>query len=491
MNKLQTIYLTAVLLIATSFCLVAQNSTVSVISKDLRKKGNNLQIDAQINIPGDIVKSKNFIELTPVLETEATKMGLPAVLVNGKNRAKVYNRMKALNNLDDKPLYQVVTTGDQDMYQVDYTLSIPWEPWMSQAKFVLAPDLCGCGNQEPLQPILIADRILQRPDKPYEPSPAYAYVTPEVETRKERAEVGSAFLDFQVGRYNILPDFRNNASELGKIRTTIETVINDEYITPDGIELKGYASPEGSYSSNATLAQNRTAALRDYIISQYRQFNRDFFVLQSEPEDWAGFKAKVEADQNVPSRSAVLDIINSSDQPDVKERKLRALDGGAPYRYVLAEIFPSLRRTEYKINYTVRGFSVEEGRQIIKTRPQHLSLNEMFAVANTYQPGSRDYNEVFEIAVRMYPDSPVANLNAANIALNNKDYQAARRYLAKAGNSPQATHTRGVLALLEGNLNEAEQLLKQAQSAGVSQAAANLEEVAKKKADNELFRSFE
>ena len=28
---------------------------------------------------------------------------------------------------------------------------------------------------------------------------------------KHRAEVGTAFLDFQVGKYQILPDFRNNA----------------------------------------------------------------------------------------------------------------------------------------------------------------------------------------------------------------------------------------------------------------------------------------
>jgi len=490
MNKLQYIYVTIALLLVSSIHISAQNTGVSVISNELRKRGNNVEIDATIHIPPHIVKSKNFIELTPVLETNATRVGLPSILVNGKNRTKVYNRMKALNNLEDKQYFTVIENNKQEMQPIEYKMTIPWEEWMSDARFVLAQDLCGCGKEEAVTPLLIADRIMQRPDQRYEVIPVYSYVNPDVETRKERAEVGSAFLDFQVGRYNILPDFRNNAGELAKIRKTIETVIQDEYITPDGIELKGYASPEGSYTSNANLAKNRTEALRDYIIGQYSRFNRSFFTLNSEPEDWTGFKEKVEADQNVPSRVGVLDIINSSDEPDVKERKLRALGGGSAYRYVLAEIFPALRRTEYKINYTVRGFSVEEGREIIKTRPQHLSLNEMFAVANTYQPGSNDYNDVFEVAVRMYPTSPVANLNAANIAISKKDYAAARRYLTNAGNSPQAVHARGVLALMEGNLNEAEQLLKQAQSSGVSEASANLEQLAKKKADNALFDSF-
>lgn len=34
--------------------------------------------------------------------------------------------------------------------------------------------------------------------------------------------------------------------------------------------------------------------------------------MSSEPEDWVGFKEKVEADPNVPNRSEVLAIIDSS-----------------------------------------------------------------------------------------------------------------------------------------------------------------------------------
>lgn len=489
MKKKMNIYMTIALLAVGALSAVAQ-SPVTVTSNELTRKGNTVVIDATIHIPDDAVTSKGFVVLTPVFETSNQKMGLPSILVNGKNRQKVYNRETALNNLEEEPRFAIVPVGKTGLeHTVEYKTTIPWENWMSNAKFILSQDLCGCGKESPGEPIMIADRIRQRPDKRYAPQPVYAYINPDVETRKERAEVGTAYLEFQVGRYEILPNFRNNAVEIDKIKATINTVLNDDNIKADGIALKGFASPEGSYTSNSRLAENRTRALRDYIAREYK-FKTDYFALDSEPEDWAGFKQKVEADSNVPSRSAVLDIINSSDEADAKERKLRALDGGAPYKYVLQEIFPSLRRTDYKVNYTVRGFSVEEGREIIKTRPQHLSLNEMFAVANSYQVGSEQYNEVFEIAVRMYPADPVANLNAANIAISKGDYAAARKYLASAGNSAQATHARGVLNLLEGNLGEAEKLLKQAQNAGVKEAAANLDELRKKKEDNALFDSF-
>ena len=183
-------------------------------------------------------------------------------------------------------------------------------------------------------------------------------------------------------------------------------------------------------------------------------------------------------------------IIDSSDDPDRKEAKLRALGGGAAFRYVLKDIFPSLRRSEYKIDYTVREFTVDEGREIIKTRPQQLSLGEMFAVANSYEIGSDEYDNVFDIAVRMFPNDPVANLNAANIAMGKGDYASAKNYLAKAGNAPEAVHAKGVLSMLTGDLTEAETLLKQAQDMGVKAAAINLEELRKKIEDNAVFDSF-
>ena len=343
--------------------------------------------------------------------------------------------------------------------------------WLKDARVVLDPNLCGCGKEEAGSPLLIADKIRRRPDKRYEVQPTFSYITPMAETEKHRAEVGTAFLDFQVAKYQILPDFRNNAVELAKINNTIRTVTEDKNVKPTGIVLIVYALPEGSYASNKKLADNRVKALRDYI-RQKNDFKADFFTMSSEPEDWGGFKEKVEADPNVPNRSEVLAIIDSSDDPDRKEAKLRALGGGAAFRYVLKDIFPSLRRSEYKIDYTVREFTVDEGREIIKTRPQQLSLSEMFAVANSYETGSKEYNDVFEIAVRMYSSDPVANLNAANISIGKGDYESAKKYLSKAGNSAEAIHARGVIKLIEGDLDGAETLLKQAKEAGVIDAAA-------------------
>ena len=97
--------------------------------------------------------------------------------------------------------------------------------------------------------------------------------------------------------------------------------------------------------------------------------------------------------------------------------------------------------------------------------------------AQSLEPGSPEFNEVFDIAVRMYPDNPVANLNAANTAMSRGDYAAAEGYLAKAGDSPEATHARGALALMQGDYDRAQQLLESSLAAGIARSRGLLDQI--------------
>lgn len=472
------IYMFAALLAAFAPIAEAQTeSPVSVVSNELKKKGNELYIDAVIKINGDQISTRRFLTLTPVLESGSQKMGLPSVLVNGRIRNKVYNREVALNNTDEE-YFAVVNAKKNPDASVSYKMTIPYESWMKDARFVLAQDLCGCGKEKPGEPLLIADKV----DGFYQVQPFLVYIRPEVESEKHRVEESSAFIECRVDKYNILNDFRGNANELAKIDNSINLVVDDKNVSLEGITLKGFASPEASFEHNRILAGNRVKSLAEYVGKKHN-LAENLFTLENGIEDWDGLKAYAEADMNIPSRKEVLDIINSNAGPDKKQDELETLNGGEPYKYIYRTIYPKLRRTDYKVKYLVREFSLEEARKIIKTNPKQLSLDEMYAVANSYPLGSDAYNEVFEIAVRTFSNDPVANLNAANVALSKRDLDAAARYLAKADNSPVAIHARGVLALLQDNLDEAERLLNQAKAAGIEDASANLEELRKKRAD--------
>lgn len=466
---------------AWSVSAAAGNPAVSVTCTELRQKGDSLRIDAEIRIAGDALKSTLSLQLNPVLEGTSQRMGLPSVLVLGKRSGKVYAREKALNNLkEEEPHYAVVDASKKspEGWTVPYRMTLAYEPWMKGARLVLAEDLCQCGQSESVPPLSIG--VVQTAPDPYRIRPAFAFLDPEADVVK------TAYVDFVVNRWDILPTYHNNEVELARIDSTLGNLKNHERRIRH-ISLKGYASPESPYTHNAFLAENRVKSLAGYLQKKYG-YAADIFSLAHEPEDWVGFREYVIDDPQVPARDEVLAIIDSDDEPDTKEVKLKALAGGEPYRYVLAEIFPYLRHTDYRIDlYT---YTVDESREIFPTDPERLSLKELTALARSYEPGSERFREVFDAAVRIYPDDPVALLNAANVAMSRGDYAAARTYLDGAGRSPEAVHARGVLALLEGDFDKAEQLLGEAGREGVQEAAQNLEELKRKKENIRQIDSF-
>ena len=91
--------------------------------------------------------------------------------------------------------------------------------------------------------------------------------------------------------------------------------------------------------------------------------------------------------------------------------------------------------------------------------------------------GSEEYNETFEVAVRMFPDDEVANLNAANAAMARGDMKNAEYYLKKAGNSPQAVYGRGTYAALKKEFDMAEKMFTEAAHRGLAAAEEMLKQI--------------
>ena len=303
----------------------------------------------------------------------------------------------------------------------------------------------------------------------YEPTFTSSFVTPEAEAVKARSETGKAYLDFAAGQSEITPNFKNNASELHKMNALIKSVCSNSDATITSIVISGYASPEGTYSANVKLSERRALALRNYIGSKHALPQR-LFSAYGVGEDWAGLETLVEQ-SDLPQREQALAIIRSTGIFDGRERQLMDMARGATYRQMKVELFPQLRRVEYRIDYTVIPFTIEQGKEVMKTRPGDLSLNEMFLIANSYVPGSEEFNEVFETAARVFPDSDVANLNAATIALNRKDADSATSYLAKVKTQDAAYwNNLGMLQWLQGDKTAAAESFDKAGALGTANA---------------------
>ncbi|MDR0333656.1 MAG: DUF3575 domain-containing protein [Dysgonamonadaceae bacterium] len=317
----------------------------------------------------------------------------------------------------------------------------------------------------PIHPLPMSPAVVEV----YHPTFVSSFVTPPVEEIKVRDEAGSLFLAFAVNSSEINPAFRNNASELQKIHTQLEAAIRDPNTNITGISLVGHASIEGTYAANLTLSERRATALRNHIRTIYNLPER-LFTVRGAGEDWATLDSLVAA-SNMPDRFRVLEIIRGTDIFDGRERQLMDLAGGAPYRQMMAEFFPLLRRVDYTLHYTILPFTVETGKEVFRTRPGNLSLDEMFQIAQTYTPGSPESNEVFETAARLFPDSDIANLNAAAAALDRSDAVTATRHLGRVReHNAVYWNNMGILQFLQGDKTAAAESFRRSGGAGASNA---------------------
>lgn len=440
---------------------------VNILNKKVSKLGNTVNIDMDFQLDNLKLKSNKGLVFTPMIVNSDDTLKMPAIEVMGRKRYIYYQR----NHLAATPAPLLVERRrNGDIQGIHYSYQTPYKSWMSNSQLVIGQDLCGC-NQ------MIVENGLLSPVGEALAGPVklqYAYVQPKAEAIKARKENGTARLQFNINKASINTNLGNNHAELDKMRKTIDLVKNDQDVHITSITLHGYASPDGSYANNEKLAESRTKAVFDYLNGQY-PLQAKLFQISSTAEDWQGVHNYVE-NHTIPQKEIVQNIINSNMQPDEKERAI-AMKAGDAHRYLINNVYPSLRRTEYTINYEVRDFNLDEARKIIKERPQKLSLKEMYAVANSYQKGCKDYNEVFDIAVLMFPNDELANLNAANTALAQGDKAKAEKLLKKAGNRPEAVNARGALFILKEDYQNAKTYFEKAAKAGLEEAKQNLKRI--------------
>lgn len=453
----------------------AQENTLRVEKKLIERSGDYLLVDLTLNLSDLEIRSNRSVTYTPVIQRGDSLRRLPALIVNGRKRQILYERTGRDTATDGEFAVRRKNGTEQ---RFDYHARVPYARWMDGSEMALVIDECGCGWEA-----LKNDRSTLFPIQlDQAPRPLMAYVAPPVEV-KNRAKEGSAFLDFPVNRTEIYPEYRDNPSELRKILETVSSVKEDPYATITEVYIKGFASPEGTYKHNTYLAEHRAKALIEYVKGLYH-FEQARFTVDFEPEDWAGLEKRVE-NSSLADKEELLAIIRADEPKDYdrREAKLKALNGGASYRVLLRDIYPALRHSDYAVRYTIRSFTVEEARELIYSDPRQLSLNEMFQVAQTMEPGSDAYREVFEIAVRMYPEDPVSNLNAALTAIDAGRLESARRYLAKTSDSAERTLAEAVIAMLENRLDEAEALLGKLSGdpSVASQVEENLRQIAAKR----------
>ena len=432
------------------------NNTLDLSDVSLWQQGNTLSVTMKLDMQKLTISPQRSLTLTPLLTDGQHNVALQDIIINGRRRQKAYMRGLAIER------------------KAPDAIVIPYEPWMANAAFNLVENLCGCGNaNEMIAQELITNDVSTEAKRLAAMMPVVAFIQPEVEVVKMRSDQYEAHLDFPVNKFVILPEFMNNQKELTSIHSMFDKIQNDRNLTVTQISIEGFASPEGPLKFNEQLSQKRADALKNYLATK-EKVPANLYKVTFGGENWDGLVKALEA-SSMKDKETFLTIIKNTTDDVRRKKEIMSVGGGAPYRTMLKEIYPGLRKVNCKIDYSVVNFDVEQGRAIILTDPKYLSLNEMYQVANSYPAGSNEFINVFDIAVRMYPDDEVANLNAAAVLLSRKDVRNAEKFMNKANRrTAEYINNMGVYNFLNGNIEQAIANFSQAAQMGNKEAKRNM-----------------
>ena len=351
--------------------------------------------------------SRRQMVITPLIisRSESDTLALPSVCIAGRNR---YRMNKRKERLYGKEYGKAPVAGEgQEMIRfnrkrdmlLEYNETVPAQEWMSGARVEIFRELQGCaGCGEALGNAPVAELPLFKEEVE---RPNLQIMVAQAE-EKRRSFTRSAYLNFKVNQSALLADYMNNPVELAKIYSSIDSIREDNNYRIARIEIVGYSSPEGSYAANARLSEQRAKALEQNLKHAY-QLDDSMIDCRSVPENWEGLAAWLR--EYRPSyMQKVLDIIGQTPEPDARDAKIKAI---------------------------VVPFSVEQGREIIKTRPDKMNHNEMYQVAASYGEGSDEYNRIIRMIAARFPGDRIANNNAAIVAWETGDYDAMRVYLKR------------------------------------------------------------
>ncbi len=157
-------------------------------------------------------------------------------------------------------------------------------------------------------------------------------------------------LYYYCDRINIEDDYLDNALQIRRIKSIL---LNSPKI--DSIVIYAYASPEGAPNRNVWLAEQRAIAAREFILKTLTDSNvllPENIHLRPMGENWEGLEAELEANYHLMNRDKVLSIIHADIPTETKKWRLKRLDNGYTYSWIISRHMPKLRLATWICAYT-------------------------------------------------------------------------------------------------------------------------------------------
>ena len=174
----------------------------------LKKVSGTVIVSFDLDVSNLSLPANKGLVLTPLIAGISDTLRLPAIEILGRLR-HIYWQRNGVTATQDPLVVARRHNGDPQVEHYSYKAS--YLPWMKGSRLVIEQADCRCaqklGNEtltvpsDELEPEVVRTPVEERVEW------EFAYIKPQPEAVKQRAEEGTARLNFDVDKYDIRPDF--------------------------------------------------------------------------------------------------------------------------------------------------------------------------------------------------------------------------------------------------------------------------------------------
>ncbi|MBQ8458124.1 MAG: DUF3868 domain-containing protein [Prevotella sp.] len=481
-KKKMLLLLLSIVCLTSAQAQIAYKGQLYINEERFTLQGNLLRVELRVSYDDDILNAGETLNFTPVLKNGYQVQSLSSVVVNGKERGKYEKRKEEFQNRQRSNIPVVTRDKRHGTRYFVYDTTVPYVDWMHDASLYIECEERGWGAKPHVYEDKLYDRIIisNQPLSTYDNTGQGSalhgtaattewvqFLDPSVPRHSELTITGVIPLNDSRKLLNMSEEKFNRAI-YDELMKSFETQLQVPGTTVKALNIVGYSAPIGNYKRNEIRAASRALSLKQHLMRNHAT-GADALTVTWVPEDWDSIYTLV-SNSTMKLRVAAMDIIRSVDIARGREDELQMLGDGAPYSYMEHYIFPEVCRLKYTATLSRRAADLATGTLVLRTHPETMTINELYAVALNFKPGSREFNDIIDLSARLFPDNAEANIDAAGVALLRGNITDADKYLSAWRTDPRAYNNLGVMYMLKGDFAKAEVYLQMAQAAGVPQA---------------------
>ena len=438
---------TAAFLVAS--CDLVKDITYTVNPNPLEMHGDSVKVSITVNVPEKGIQKTAKAEITP-------KIGSTAIGTWYVNGSKVTGNG---TNIDFK------TGGTATLEE-----TIAYDPSMEAADLIITGKLYKQTKEKGVLPeTKIADATIITP---YLVDKTFKVLTEQDALVRQFDKTTTATINFEKGKSDVRANEIKDADILSLL-AWLQAAQTNPKIKITGIEINGYASPDGEVAKNDNLSSDRTIAARKTLTDLMKKSkltayaDTSAYTLAKFGEDFAGFKSQLAATTTIPEadKNLFIRILEMTKDAEQREKDMIAL--GKAYTELERDVFPMIRRAVVVVKYTEYGLTDDELRAASVQNPNSLSVEELLFTAAKLTTDANEKARIYGIAAANYPADVRAhtNLGATLFELGNtKDASSAFKKANELKSTPTTNNNLAASLILENKTPAAKKLLVNAKT---------------------------